>query len=128
MRLAASHAACEVLGLEAFDEDDLYANLDWLCEKQALIEKRLFETVGGGGAGLFLYDVTSSYLEGSENELSEFGYNRDGKRGKKQIVIGLLCNGEGEPVSIEVFPGNMQDPRHSSRKSARWSSASAPAR
>jgi hypothetical protein len=110
VRLATSHAACDALGLDAFNEDDLYGNLDWLCEKQAVIEKRLFESRGASkGGGLFLYDVTSSYLEGTENELAAFGYNRDGKRGKKQIVIGLLCDGEGEPVSVEVFRGNTQD-------------------
>jgi Transposase len=59
--------------------------------------------------GLFLYDVTSSYLEGTENELSAFGYNRDGKKGKRQIVIGLLCNEAGVPLSIEVFAGNTND-------------------
>ncbi len=47
--------------------------------------------------GLFLYDVTSSYLEGTQNELAAFGYNRDGKKGKRQIVIGLLCNEDGKP-------------------------------
>lgn len=110
VRLATSHAACDVLDLEAFDEDDLYANLDWLCERQAAIEQRLFERrAASPSAGLFLYDVTSSYLEGTQNELAAFGYNRDGKRGKKQIVIGLLCDGEGEPVSVEVFEGNTQD-------------------
>ena len=62
-------------------------------------------------SGLFLYDVTSSYLEGSQNELAAFGYNRDGKKGKRQIVIGLLCNAEGTPLSIEVFTGNTQDPK-----------------
>jgi len=61
--------------------------------------------------GLFLYDVTSSYLEGTQNELSAFGYNRDGKKGKRQIVIGLLCNEAGVPLSVEVFPGNTQDSR-----------------
>jgi transposase len=112
VRLAAHHAACDVLDLEAFDEDDLYANLDWLCEKQAAIEKRLFKRLAGENPeGVYLYDVTSSYLEGTKNELSAFGYNRDGKRGKKQIVIGLLCNGEGEPLSVEVFEGNTQDPK-----------------
>jgi transposase len=60
---------------------------------------------------VYLYDVTSSYLEGTQNELSAFGYNRDGKRGKKQVVIGLLCNGTGEPLSVEVFKGNTQDPQ-----------------
>ncbi|MBW1815392.1 MAG: IS1634 family transposase [Deltaproteobacteria bacterium] len=59
--------------------------------------------------GLFLYDVTSSYLEGKCNELGAFGYNRDGKRGKRQIVIGLLCDEWGRPISIEVFKGNTND-------------------
>jgi len=112
VRLAGNHAGCDVLDLESFDEDDLYANLDWLCENQAAIEKRLFEESGGRDrSGLFLYDVTSSYLEGDKNELSAFGYNRDGKKGKKQIVIGLLCSAEGEPLSVEVFHGNTQDPQ-----------------
>ena len=62
------------------------------------------------GAGLFLYDVTSSYLEGVCSELAAFGYNRDGKKGKRQIIIGLLCNTQGQPLSIEVFAGNTQDP------------------
>ena len=109
MRLARTHAACDVLGLDAFDEDDLYANLDWLCENQEQIEKDLSKKRAPGG--LFLYDVTSSYLEGVHNELAAFGYNRDGKRGKRQIVIGLLCDAAGEPLSIEVFEGNTQDTR-----------------
>jgi hypothetical protein len=71
VRLASAHAACDVLGLERFDEDDLYSNLDWLCSNQAEIEDRLYKR--GRGQGLFLYDVTSSYLEGTENELSAFG-------------------------------------------------------
>lgn len=110
VRLAGSHAACDVLGLEAFNENNLYDNLDWLCENQATIEDRLFKRTKDAG-GLFLYDVTSSYLEGVDNELSAFGYNRDGKKGKRQIVIGLLCSVEGTPVSIEVFTGNTQDPK-----------------
>jgi len=111
VRLAGSHAACDILGLGAFNEDDLYANLDWLCKKQAVIEDRLFKHVHGENKPtLFLYDVTSSYLEGQYNELGEFGYNRDGKKGKKQIVIGLLCDVDGRPMSIEVFRGNTQDP------------------
>src|SRR5437870_11702559 len=59
---------------------------------------------------LFLYDVTSSYLEGECNELGEFGYNRDGKRGKLQIVIGLLTDAEGEPLAVRVLEGNTGDP------------------
>ncbi|MCP4302462.1 MAG: IS1634 family transposase, partial [Gammaproteobacteria bacterium] len=104
------HAACDVLGLEAFDENDLYRNLDWLNENQATIEDRLFRLRHPDGkAQLFLYDVTSSYLEGTKNELAAFGYNRDGKNGKRQIVIGLLCDEVGWPLSVEVFAGNTAD-------------------
>jgi hypothetical protein len=112
VRLAGSHAACDILGLDTFNENDLYANLDWLAEHQAKIEDRLFAGIPEAEEpGLYLYDVTSSYLEGEFNELGAFGYNRDGKKGKKQIVIGLLCNSQGIPLSIEVFPGNTGDPK-----------------
>jgi len=110
VRLAGSHAACDILGLNVFDEDDLYANLDWLNKNQAKIEDRLFKSsYADKKPGLYLYDVTSSYLEGEHNELAAFGYNRDGKKGKRQIVIGLLCDYKGRPLSIEVFAGNTQD-------------------
>lgn len=110
VRLAGSHAACDILGLDIFNEDDLYANLDWLYAKQAVIENRLLkQTYPDQKPKLFLYDVTSSYLEGTCNELGAFGYNRDGKKGKKQIVIGLLCDEVGRPLSIEVFAGNTHD-------------------
>src|SRR5215813_3634875 len=112
VRLAMAHAACDVLGLGPFDEDALYENLDWLAGAQARIEDRLFaQRQKMKPTSLFLYDVTSSYLEGTQNELAAFGYNRDGKKGKRQIVIGLLCDEAGHPVSIEVFPGNTQDPQ-----------------
>ena len=111
VRLAMSHAACDVLGLETFDEDALYENLDWLAGAQAAIEDRLYaQRQKTTPASLFLYDVTSSYLEGTHNALAAFGYNRDGKKGKRQIVLGLLCDENGSPVSIEVCPGNTQDP------------------
>src|SRR5437016_492458 len=111
VRLAMAHAACAVLGLGTFDEDALYENLDWLAGAQARIEDRLFaQRQKTKPASLFLYDVTSSYVEGIQNELAAFGYNRDGKKGKMQIVIGLLCDEDGHPVSIEVFPGNTPDP------------------
>jgi len=111
VRLAMAHAACDVLGLGPFDEDALYENLDWLAGAQASIEDRLFaQRTQTKPVNLFLYDVTSSYLEGTHNALAAFGYNRDGKKGKMQIVIGLLCDEDGHPVSIEVFPGNTQDP------------------
>ena len=112
VRLAMSHAACDVLGLGTFDEDALYENLDWLAGAQATVEDRLYaQRTQTKPVTLFLYDVTSSYLEGTQNELAAFGYNRDGKKGKMQIVIGLLCDEDGHPVSIEVFPGNTQDPQ-----------------
>jgi transposase len=111
-RLAQSHAACEVLSLDGFCEDDLYSSLDWLDENQSKIEDRLFKNrYQNKVPNLFLYDVTSSYFEGEKNELSEYGYNRDGKKGKKQIVIGLLTDDEGYPVSCEVFRGNTKDPQ-----------------
>ena len=110
VRFAANHAACDILDLEAFHEEHLYDNLDWLAENQQHIEKKLYaKRHGSHQVELFLYDVTSSYLEGEQNELAAFGYNRDGKRGKKQIVIGLLCDPSGTPLSIEVFAGNTQD-------------------
>jgi hypothetical protein len=111
VRLAGSHGCCEILGLEPFDEDDLYANLDWLDSHQVKIEDRLFDlSYKDKKPSLYLYDVTSSYLEGQYNELAAFGYNRDGKKGKRQIVIGLLCDNIGRPLSIEVFVGNTSDP------------------
>jgi hypothetical protein len=77
-------AAKEILGLGGFDEDDLYANLDWLAEQQADIENFLFARQGPS-QGLFLY-VTSTYLEGQHNAFGAFGYNRDDKRGKQRVV------------------------------------------
>jgi len=113
VRLAQVHAACDVLGIRrGFDENDLYENLTWLCNEQAGIERRLFRARRGNKKPeLFLYDVASSYLEGQCNELGAYGYNRDGKKGKLQIVIGLLCAESGGPVSTEVFEGNTGDLR-----------------
>lgn len=113
VRWAQDHAVAEVLGLASFDENDLYQALNWLDEHQTAIEDRLYQTYLkqiGTPPVLVLYDVTSSYLEGQCNELAEFGYNRDGKRGKKQIVIGLLTADDGEPLAVRVFEGNSSDP------------------
>src|SRR2546428_11462320 len=111
VRLAQVHAACDVIGIRrGFDENDLYDNLTWLSLRQPVIEDRLFAARSAQRKPeLFLYDVTSSYLEGDKNALGAYGYNRDGKKGKKQIVIGLLCDDDGTPVSTEVFRGNTQD-------------------
>jgi len=113
VRLAGQHAICDLLGLDSFNEDDLYENLDWLSDNQEKIEEALFKAryKDKGVPTLYLYDVTSSYLEGKRNELGEYGYNRDGKRHKMQIVIGLLTDEDGVPVSVEVFKGNTTDPK-----------------
>ena len=113
VRWARDHAVAEVLGIGSFDEDDLYAALDDLCARQDKIEKALWKNYlarSGAPPALFLYDVTSSYLEGEHNALGEFGYNRDGKRGKLQIVIGLLADPAGEPLAVRVFAGHTSDP------------------
>ncbi len=112
VRLAGMHAVCDVLRLTKFNEDDLYENLDWLCKQQSVIEDRLAtKHAHRENLAVFFYDVTSSYFEGDKNELAAFGYNRDGKKGKQQIVIGLLCDVQGKPLSIELFAGNTQDPQ-----------------
>ena len=111
VRLAQRHAVCEIMGIEGFNEDDLYQAMDWLDERQHRIEKALFRgNHHNRPSNLFLYDVTSSYLEGTCNSYGAYGYNRDGKKGKEQIVVGLLSDEDGVPVSIEVFDGNTQDP------------------
>jgi len=112
VRLAERHAAADILGLETFNEDHLYQNLAWLADHQEEIEQRLFrQRYGAAPPQLFLYDVTSSYLEGCNNILAAFGYNRDGKKGKQQLVIGLLTGPEGAPVAVRVFAGNTADPK-----------------
>ena len=98
-----------VLGLGDVDEDELYSALDWLLERQPQIEAALAKRHLENGT-LVLYDVSSSYLEGRCCELAQLGYNRDGKRGKLQIVYGLLCAPDGCPVAIEVFEGSTGDP------------------
>jgi transposase len=110
VRLAQRHAAIDTIGMANFNEDDLYNAMDWIEKNQTSIEKRLFKNrYGEKKPSLYLYDVTSSYLEGEKNEYADFGYNRDKKRGKKQIVIGLLTDEDGWPISIEVFKGNTND-------------------
>ncbi len=99
----------EVLGLGAVDEDELYAALDWLLERQPAIETALAKRHLTNGT-LVLYDVSSSYLEGRCCPLAKRGYSRDGRKGTLQIIYGLLCAPDGCPVAIEVFDGNTADP------------------
>jgi DDE family transposase len=115
---AASSLGSE-LALGAVDEEELYRALDWLLVRQPWafspracpvgIERALARRHLSGGT-LVLYDVTSSYLEGRCCPLARFGYNRDGKPGKLQIVYGLLCAADGCPVAVEVFDGDTADP------------------
>src|SRR5271163_4830062 len=98
-----------LLELGAVEESELYRALDWLGARQAAIETALARRHLKDGA-LVLYDVSSSWLEGRCCELARFGYSRDGKKGKLQIVYGLLCAADGCPVAVEVFEGNTTDP------------------
>jgi Transposase DDE domain len=99
----------QVIELGAVDEQQLYEALDWLVGQQGRVEQALARRHLQNGT-LVLYDVTSTYFEGRTCPLAKLGYGRDGKRGKLQIVIGLLCTAEGCPVAIEVFEGNVGDP------------------
>ena len=115
IRLAATCVAASLLGFkDPFNEDDLYANGAWLVERQSKIEAKLWharpQTTTGSGS-LFFYDVTSSYFEGEHNALAAFGHNRDKIKGKKQVVMGLLTDAQGEPVSVSLFVGNTSDLR-----------------
>jgi hypothetical protein len=107
-----------VLELGAVDEQALYEALDWLLGQQARIEKALARRHLKNGT-LVLYDVTSTYFEGRTCPLAKFGYDRDGKSGKLQIVFGLLCTTEGCPVAVEVFEGNVGDPSTLARQIAK---------
>ena len=111
VRLATTCAAAAMLGWQrAFTEDDLYANGAWLEGRHAVIERRLWQSrPPQPKEQIFLYDVTSSYLEGTYNALAAWGYNRDGKEGKMQLVIGLLTDSRGEPISTLVYRGNTSD-------------------
>jgi len=91
------------------DEDALYEAMDWLLDRQARIEQKLAARHLRAG-GLVLYDLTSSYFEGTTCPLAAFGHNRDGKKGKLQVNYGLLTDGRGCPVAVSVFPGNTGDP------------------
>ena len=105
----ARDSLAETLGIGDTDENDLYAAMDWLLDRQDAIERRLAKRHLADGA-LVLYDLTSSYLEGRRCPLAKRGHSRDGKRGKLQIEFGLLCDREGCPVAVEVFDGNTADP------------------
>jgi len=99
----------EELGVQDASEDDLYTAMDWLLTRQERIEKRLAARHLHEG-GLVLYDVTSSSYEGRTCPLVQFGHNRDGDKQLPIIVYGVMTDGEGRPVAVEVYPGNTGDP------------------
>lgn len=107
-RALSQSTLAEELAVEGVEADALYAALDWLLERQPAIEARLARRHLAEGAHV-LYDVSSSYFEGRTCSLLAFGYSRDGRRGSLQIVYGLLCDREGRPIAIEVFPGGVHD-------------------
>jgi hypothetical protein len=99
----------ELLALSDCDEELLYRAMDWLLPRQPRIEQALAKRHLQDGT-LALYDVSSTYFEGHCCPLARYGYSRDGKRDKLQITFGLLTNGDGCPVAVEVFEGNTADP------------------
>ena len=108
--MTATTSLGQVLGVGEVAYDELYQALDWLLARQGAIETALARRHLKGGT-LVLYDVSSSYVEGRCCPLAKRGYNRDGKKGKLQIVYGLLCAADGCPVAVEVFDGNTGDPK-----------------
>ena len=101
--------------------------MDWLVPRQAAIEQRLAKRHLQEHT-LVLYDLTSSYVEGTHCPLAQHGYSRDGKKGTLQIVFGLLCTAEGCPVAVEVFEGSTADPSTVASQVAKLRSGSASSR
>jgi hypothetical protein len=97
------------LGVAGTTTDEIYAAMDWLTARQRQIEKKLAARHLQSG-GIAMFDLSSSWVEGSHCELAEFGYSRDGRRGRRQVEYGLLTDRQGRPVAVEVFPGATGDP------------------
>ncbi|MBV8076522.1 MAG: IS1634 family transposase [Planctomycetaceae bacterium] len=100
----------EELGVGDATEDELYAAMDWLLDRQKAIEKKLAQRHLRDGA-MVLYDVSSSYYEGKTCPLARYGHDRDGKTGRPIIVYGVLTDSDGRPIAVEVYPGNTGDPK-----------------
>ena len=107
-RLWSSTSLGRILGVADATDDELYAAMDWLVERQDKIEKKLAKRYLPEGE-LALYDLSSAYFEGTHCALAKRGYSRDSRQGGLQIEFGLLTNGDGDPVSVEVFAGNTAD-------------------
>ena len=108
-RLWHTTSLAQALGVEDADVDELYGAMDWLLARQDRIEQALARRHLSAEAPVF-YDVTSSYYEGRTCPLMRFGHNRDGKKGKTQLVYGVLTGVGGRPIAVEVYPGNTGDP------------------
>ena len=98
------------LGVAGTSTDGIYAAMDWLVARQDDIERQLARRHLRAG-GIAMFDLSSSWVEGSRCELAAYGYSRDGKRGKAQIEYGLLTDKDGRPVAVRVFAGNTGDPK-----------------
>jgi hypothetical protein len=101
------------LGVAGASADDIYAAMDWLGGRQDVIEAELARrhlAPAANPSKMALFDLSSSWLEGSRCPLAARGYSRDGKKGRLQIEYGLLTDPEGRPVAVRVFPGNTGDP------------------
>ncbi len=96
------------LDIEHTDEDDLYAAMDWLLGRQNVIQGKLVRRHLKPGS-MALYDLTSTWMEGTQCPLAEFGYNKDGKKGKLQVNFGLLCDPDGRPLGVSVYRGSLRD-------------------
>ena len=110
------------LGVAAASTDDIYAAMDWLASRQDDIEAGLARrhlAPGANPAGMALFDLSSSWMEGRCCPLAARGYSRDGKKGGLQIEYGLLADPAGRPVAVRVLPGNTGDPA-ASPASCRW--------
>jgi transposase len=108
VRLWPATTLAEELQITDADEDDLYSAMDWLLQGKNRIEKKLAGKHLSEGSHA-LYDISSSYYEGITCPLAQYGYNRDGKKGKKIIVYGMLTNAEGCPIAVQVYPGKTKD-------------------
>jgi transposase len=109
--LGRERGICKLLGMDMTGRkvDHLYYSLGELWLHQPKIEKKWFRYHQGASRRVYLYDLTSTYFEGTHNALAAYGYNRDGKKGKKQMCVGLLTTEDGFPLRIEAFPGNTSD-------------------
>jgi transposase len=109
--LCSGNGISKLLGVDmtGLKVDHLYYSLGQLCLHQSRIEKKWFRYHQGAKRRIYLYDLTSTYFEGTHNFFAAYGYNRDGKKGKMQMCIGLLTTDDGFPLRIHVFAGNTSD-------------------